>query len=241
MRLTALYMIAALTLMGCSTHGGKDEYDKLDAAQIFSKGRHHLKAGRYAQAVEDFDALEARFPYGEYADKAQLAVIYAYFENQEPESALASAERFIQIHPRHAHVDYAYYMKGLIKFSESLTGIDRYLPLNPGERDISSARDAFFHFDELIQRFPKSEYASDARQRMVYLKNVLAEHDVMVAKHYMKRKAYVAALNRSIHLTEQFADTPWNKEAWSIRRDAYKAMGLNDLAAEANEVLKANP
>lgn len=241
MRLTALYIIAALALIGCSTHGSKDEYEKLDAAQIFSKGRHHLKKGRYLQAIEDFDALEARFPYGEYADKAQLASIYAYFENQEPESALAAAERFIQIHPRHPHVDYAYYMRGLIKFSESLTGIDRYLPLTPGERDISSSREAFFHFEELIQRFPNSQYASDARQRMVYLKNILAEHDVMVAQHYMKRKAYVAALNRSIHLTEQFSDTPFNKEAWILRRDAYQAMGLNDLAKEAEQVLKANP
>lgn len=240
LRQLALVSILACFLTACSTHDKKEEYDKLSAAEIFLKGRKNLEKEHYTEAVEDFDALEARYPYGEYADKAQLAVIYSYYEAEEPESALAATERFIQIHPRHDHVDYAYYMKGLIKFSESLTAFDRYLPLTPGERDITGAKEAFLHFEELTQRFPNSRYVADAHQRMIFLKNVLAEHEIFVAKHYMERQIYLAALNRATHVVTAFSDTPSNIEALQIMIDAYEAIGMTDLAQDTRKVLAAN-
>ena len=240
LRQLALISLLTCLLTACSTPDKKDEYDKLSAADIFLKGRHNLEKERYTEAVEDFDALEARYPYGEYADKAQLAVIYSYYQAEEPESALAATERFIQIHPRHEHVDYAYYMRGLIKFSESLTAFDRYLPLTPGERDITGAKEAFLHFEELVQRFPDSRYNNDARQRMVFLKNVLAEHEIFVAQHYLDRKIYLAALNRATHVVTEFSDTPSNIEALKIMIEAYDAMELTDLAQDTRKVLELN-
>lgn len=237
LRQLALISVFSCFLTACSTQDTKDEYDKLSAADIFLKGRQNLQKERYTQAVEDFDALEARYPYGEYADKAQLAVIYSYYQAEEPESALAATMRFIQIHPRHEHVDYAYYMRGLIKFSESLTAFDRYLPLASGERDITGAKEAFLHFEELIQRFPGSRYNDDARQRMVFLKNVLAAHELFVAEHYLDRKIYLAALNRAIHVVTEFSDTPSNKDALKVMIEAYDAMGLTDLAQDTRKVL----
>jgi outer membrane protein assembly factor BamD len=237
-RIAVLVLFCGLT--ACSSQPAKNEYDSLSAAQIYAKGRHYLKRQQYVHAMEEFDALEARFPYGEFAERAQLAGIYAYYESQEPELALAAADRFIQLHPRHEQVQYAYYMKGLVKFSESLVSFDRYLPLNPADRDITGAREAFFHFDELLRRFPNSLYAEDARQRMVFLKVVLAEHHIQVAQHYLTRQAYVAALDRATQVIEQFSDTPARKEALKIMVTCYTAIKLTQLAQDTERVLKNN-
>ena len=131
-------------------------------------------------------------------------------------------------------------MKGLIKFSESLTAFDRYLPLTPGERDITGAKEAFLHFEELIQRFPESRYNADARQRMIFLKNVLAEHEVFVAQHYLDREIYLAALNRATHVITDFNDTPSNLDALKIMIQAYEGMGMTDLAQDTRKVLELN-
>ena len=237
-RIIILMLFCGLT--ACNSQPAKSEYDSLNAAQIYAKGRHYLKRQQYVHAMEEFEALEALFPYGEFAEKAQLASIYAYHESQEPELSLAAADRFIQLHPRHEQVQYAYYMKGLVKFSESLVSFDRYLPLNPAERDITGAREAFFHFDELLRRFPNSIYAEDARQRMVFLKVVIAEHNIQVAKHYLTRQAYVAALDRAIQVIEQFSDTPARIDALNIMVTCYKAMRLTQLAQDTERVLKDN-
>ncbi len=235
---TGLGLLALLASTGCHTTSPEEAYDKLDAARIFTQGQQHLKTQRYGLAIEDFDALEARYPYSGYTEKSQLAMIYAHYQTDEPAAALAAAERFIQIHPRHPDVDYAYYMKGLIKFSESATSFDHYLPLNRATRDITATREAFFHFDELLRRFPKSSYAPDAHQRMVFLKNCLGEHELLVAQHYFERKAYVAAVNRALVVIEQFGDTPSQKAALTLMAEAYQALGLQPLAEEAQKVAR---
>jgi outer membrane protein assembly factor BamD len=167
-------------------------------------------------------------------------VAFAYWKYEENASAIAAAERFIKLHPRHPNVDYAYYLKGLVNFSQGSTIVDRIIPRDMSQRDPGAARQAFDDFSELVRRFPDSKYANDSRQRMLYLKNLLADHEVHVADYYMRRGAFVAAANRARYVVENYQRTPAVPEALAIMAKAYRLMDLDDLAADALRVLEMN-
>lgn len=239
----------AWTLQGCETFEGlgkdkpdakEDEYAGWDEKKFHDQAKESLDAKSYQKAVSLYEALEARYPFGDYAPQAQLNVAYAYYKNDDPEAALAAADRFIKTHPRNPSVDYAYYLKGLINYNRGIGFIDRFLPTDASQRDPGNARDSFDNFQELIRRFPNSRYVADAKQRMVALRNNLAMYEIHVADFYMRRKAYEAAVNRANHVIKEFQRTPAVPIALQIMQDGYRQLGLDDLAADAERIYKLN-
>ncbi len=238
-RLTALMLAVALS--GCSVFGKQiDQTEGWSAAKLYSEGAAELDSANYTQAVELFEKLEARYPFGRYAMQAQLDMAYANYKADEPEAALAAADRFIKLYPQNPYVDYAYYLKGIINYNRSVGFLDRYVPTDPSQRDPGSALDAFDDFSALVERFPDSKYADDARQRMLFLRNNLAQHEVNVARYYMKRGAYMAAANRSNYVIEHFQRTTAVEQALEVLVDAYRALGKDALAKDAQRVLDLN-
>jgi len=236
-----LILLLAASIAGCSIFGKEyDETEGWSAAKIYSSASSEMDSGSYQHAIELYEKLEARYPFGRYAMQAQLDVAYAYYRADQPEEALAAADRFIKLYPQNPFVDYAYYLKGIVNYNRSVGFLDRYIPTDPSQRDPGSALDAFVDFSELVKRFPDSKYAADARQRMLYLRNNLAQHEVNVARYYMKRGAYIAAANRCSYVIEHFQRTTSVQDALEILVDAYRALGEQKLAADTQRVLEVN-
>jgi outer membrane protein assembly factor BamD len=210
------------------------------AKRFYSEAKEALEDGDYITAIEYYEKLEARYPLGKYAQQAQLDIIYAYYKYEEPESAIVAADRFLKLYPRHPKIDYVYFLKGLVYFEFNQGSLERFLPLERSQRDPTSLRRAYQVFSELVMRFPKSKYYQDAKQRMIYLRNVLAMHELQVAEFYMKRGAYLAAANRAKTVVESYQRTPAVPDALVILSKSYKIMGLNDLYADTLKVLKLN-
>ena len=244
-RLATLLLIALLigtSICACSMFKGKefDATEGWNASKLYAEAASEMDSGNYKKAIELYEKLEARYPFGRYAMQAQLDVAYANYKAEEPEAAIAAADRFIKLYPQNPFVDYAYFLKGIINYNRSVGVLDRYIPTDPSQRDPGAALDAFADFSELIKRFPDSKYSPDARQRMVYLRNNLAQNEVNVARYYMKRQAYVAAVNRANYVIEHFQRTSAVKGALEVLVDAYKALGEDKLAADAQRVLDVN-
>jgi outer membrane protein assembly factor BamD len=217
-----------------------DETANWSASKLYAEAKSSMADGAYEKAIKYFEKLEARFPYGRYAQQAQLEVAYAYFRQAEPASAIAACDRFIRLHPNHPNVDYAYYLKGLANFNEDL-GLLGYVSLQDlTERDPKAARDSFDAFKVLVNKYPESKYTPDATARMKYLVNALSSHEVHVARYYMKREAYVAAVNRAQTAIKTYPDAPANEEALFIMIKAYDLLGMNDLRDDAERVMRRN-
>ncbi len=232
----------ALTLFaGCGLLPDQiDETAGWSANKLYTEAKNAMGEGAYDKAVKYFEKLEARYPYGRYAQQAQLEVAYAYYKQEEPASAIAACDRFIRLHPNHPNVDYAYYLKGLVNFNEDLGLLGHVSMQDLTERDPKAAAESFEAFKELVNKFPDSKYAQDATQRMNYLVNALASHEVHVARYYMKRGAYVAAANRAQFAVKTYPDAPANEEALFILVKAYDALGLSDLRDDAERVMRKN-
>ncbi len=233
--------LAALVLAGCGAFGEKPDITRNWPVQrLYAEAKAALDDGDYETAIDYYEKLESRFPFGRYAEQSQIDLAYAYWKDEQNASAIAAAERFIKLHPRHPNVDYAYYLKGLVNFEQGKSFLDRILPRDMSQRDPGAARQAFDAFSELVRRFPQSKYAADARQRMLYLKNLLAQHEVHVGDYYMRRGAYVAAANRARYVVENYQGAPAVPDALVIMAKAYKLMDLDDLSRDALRVLKMN-
>jgi outer membrane protein assembly factor BamD len=239
-RLIAVALLA-LSIGACSLlPEQEDETKDWTAQKFYTEASAALAEGDYENAIKYYEGLEARYPFGRYAMQAQLDIAYAYYKNGDTESAIAAANRFIKLHPRNPYVDYAYYLKGLVNFNRNLSFITRFIPTDTTQRDPGATLDSFNDFAELVRRFPESEYSDDARKRMIYLRNNLAQLEVHVARYYMKRGAYIAALNRSMAVLEKYQRSPAAKEALEIMVDAYTRLGEEQLAADARRVLDLN-
>lgn len=217
-----------------------DETKGWSAAKLYAEAKSELSSGGYDKAIKYYEKLEARYPYGRFAQQAQIEIAYAYYKQGEPASAIAAAERFIKLHPNHPSVDYVYYLKGLANFNEDL-GLFGYISnQDMTERDPKAAREAFDAFKELVVRFPNSKYTPDSIARMNYLVNALASHEVHVARYYMKRGAYVAAANRAQFALKTYPQAPANEEGLLIMVKAYDALGMKDLRNDAERVMLRN-
>jgi outer membrane protein assembly factor BamD len=217
-----------------------DETRGWSAAKLYTEARSELNDRNYERAIKLYEKLEARYPYGRYAQQAQIEIAYAYHKDGEAESAVAAADRFIKLHPNHPSVDYMYYLKGLANFNEDL-GIGGFVSgQDMTERDPKAARAAFDSFKDLATRFPNSKYTPDAIQRMNYLVNALASHEVHVARYYMKRGAFVAAANRAQFALKTYPQAPANEEGLLIMVKAYDALGMKDLRDDAERVMLKN-
>lgn len=217
-----------------------DETKTWSASKLYATAKEQLEEGNYTQAIQYFEKLEARFPYGPYAQQAQLEVAYAYYKDNEPVSAISACDRFIKLHPNHPNVDYAYYLKGLTNFIEDDGLLAALAAQDMSERDPKAARESFEAFRELTTLFPDSKYTPDAQARMRYLVNALASHEVHVARHYYKKGAYVAAVNRGKYVLEHYQQALALEEGLAIMAKSYDKLGMNDLRDDALRVLKAN-
>ena len=238
----AISLLVCLLATSCSYFkGSKDDItEDWSAERLYAEAKGSLDSGNYTKAIEYYEKLEGRFPFGVYGQQALLDLAYAYFKNEDTDSAVATAERFIKLYPQNAHVDYAYYLKGLANFERGKGFTERYLPIDAAQRDPGSALQAFQDFSEMVRLFPDSQYTDDAKQRMLHLRNQLADHEVNVANYYMRRGAYVAAANRARYVVEKYPKTPAVPDALVIMAKAYKIMEMNDLSADALRVLELN-
>ncbi len=239
----ALLMMALVYALvtGCSWFGEEADLTKdWSEVRLYSAAKERLENKDYEQAIGYYEKLESRYPFGPYSQQAQLDMTYAYYKQDEPASAIAAADRFIKLHPRHPNVDYAYYIKGLANYLKTGGFVSRLVSKDYSKRDTGAAQEAFRDFSELVRRFPNSKYAEDAAQRMLFLKNTLAMHEVHVANYYLGRGAYVAAANRARYVVENYQRTPAMPDALVILAKSYKVMQLPELSEDAVRVLELN-
>jgi outer membrane protein assembly factor BamD len=236
-----LVMILLMT-SGCAWWKSADEDETVNwsASRFYNEAKQELNDGNYDTAIDYYERLQARYPFGRFAQQAQLEIIYAHYKAGEPDLAIAAADRFIQTHPRHPYVDYAHYLKGLTNFDRGVGLIEKLLPSDPSQTDSSNATQAFNDFAELVQKFPDSQYADDARQRMLFLRNNLASYEIHVADFYMRRNAYVAAANRAKYVVENYPSTPAVADALAVMSKAYIKLELMELANDSYRVLQLN-
>ena len=229
--------LLALNLTGC---GNKAREQLGNADKIYELAKKASDNGNYRDATQYYEQLEARFPFTNSARQGQLDLMYAYYKNREPEAAIDQADQFIRENPAHPRVDYAYYIKGLVQFERNPNFIERWFNADLSQRPPIDARKSFQSFQTLLQRFPNSEYAEDARQRMIFLRNRLSSYEVYVAGHYLERGAYVGAINRAKYAIENYDGAPQIGQALEIMAESYRRMGMTDLAADTEKVLKEN-
>jgi outer membrane protein assembly factor BamD len=227
-------------LSGCANTNKEDKYNDLSAAQIYHKAIHHAKKKHFKDALEDFEALEARYPFGEYADKALLGEIYSYYANQDYPGALAATDRFIRMYPRHIDIDYAYYIKGVVHYTDALGALSKYLPMPREQRDTQPIKEAYLAFWDLIHLFPDSDYVPNAKKRIIYLRNALANNELFAAQFNWQRQAYLAALNRAQYIILHFDQSPAIKPALVIQLKSARKLGLPDLAEQSFNLLQQN-
>jgi len=231
-------LLAATALTACS--GAKAKKKNLTADKVYEMAKKDLDNGDYTAAVKLYEELESRFPFANVARQGQLDLMYAYYKNREPESAEDQADQFIRENPAHPRVDYAYYIKGLAAFEGVPNFIERWFRADLSKRPPIDARKSFQAFQTLVQRFPASDYAADSRQRMVFLRDRLANYEVAVASYYLDRGAYVGAINRCKFALENYDGAPGMREALRIMVESYDKLGMPDLSANASKVLAEN-
>jgi len=237
--LRLLSMLSLLLLAGCATLS-EDETAGWTVEQFYQTAKEALDGGDYATAIDYFTKLEARYPYGRYAQQAQLETIYAHYKDNEPASAVAAADRFIKLHPRHPNVDYAYYLRGLATFEQGEGAFEGLFPQNRAQRDPASLRESFNYFKELITRYPNSRYTPDAIKRMTELRNTLARHELEVARYNLERGSYLATVNRAKYVLENYQRSTAIPEALELMVRAYRLMGMPELAQDSLRVLELN-
>ncbi len=235
----SLAILALLLASGCASTQ-LDETRDWSPERLYSAAREELEDKNYQKAITYYEKLESRYPYGRYAQMAQIESAFVYWKDNENAQALAACERFLKMHPNHPNADYAYYLKGRINFNEDM-GILGYLTVKDlTERDPRAAQDAFDAFRELVTRFPQSRYVPDAQARMSYLVNSLASAEVNVSEYYLRRGAYVAAINRAQFALTNYPRTPAIERALSVLVRAYDQMGMTQLRDDSNRMLVAN-
>lgn len=235
-----LSLLVALVLLLSSCASPQAEIDELSEQGLYEQAQAILDSGGYARSVELFRQLEADYPFGNYAEAAQLSLIFAYYKSNEFELADATARRFIRLHPNHINVDYAYYLRGLAAFPEPASFFQSIFSADLSRKSIDDAEDSFLRFSELVERFPESLYIEDARQRMTYLRNLMARHELHVANQYMDYKTYNAAINRAQYVLQNFQKSTATPDALAVLVKSYRELGMHDQSDNHLALLKTN-
>lgn len=243
-RLYSTYLLLIITLFGLSACGllpeKADETKNWSAARLYQEAKSDIDNGAYESAIKNLEKLETRFPFGTYAQQAQMEIPYVYYRQGDQAQALAAIERFIKLHPNHENLDYIFYLRGLVNFNDQINFFQALAHQDMTERDPKASREAFDAFKALVVRFPNSPYTPDALLRMKYLVNTLAQYDLHVAKYYYRRGAYVAAANRAQSAIKEYPDAPAIEEALFVLYNSYDKMGLIELRDDANRVFVHN-
>ena len=231
-----------ILIFGLSSCSSNEEIpdERLIEKELYDQAQSRLKSASYSSAIMSLEALESRFPFGRYAEQAQAELIYAYYMNSQFEASQSAAERFINLHPRHSHTGYAFYMKGLAAFTDDSGLFSRYFQSDLAKREVIMAQSSFDELSDFVSRYPRSEYVPHAKQRMIYLRNLLAEHEIYVADFYMKRGAYLAAIGRAKYVIEHLPNTPQTPYALSILVEAYEILDYKELKQTSLVILNSN-
>jgi len=237
-RILLLTLGIALLASGCRSHRADDA--KSGPEVIYARAQKAMKNSSYGEAIKQLETLQSRFPFSEPARQAQLDLIYAYYKSRQTDPAIDAADTFIRENPTNPRVDYAYYMKGLVYFERQANAMERFFNVDLSKRPPVNARKSFEAFDELIKKYPHSQYIGDARQRMIFLRNRLADFELHVALYYMRRGAYVGALNRAKFCVENYDGAPAVQGSMKVMVDAYRQLHMMDMASDAERVYAAN-
>ncbi len=234
-----LLLFLSTILLACAG-ADKDETAGFSAKELYEEAQSSIDAAEFESAVKYLESLEARYPFDPYAKQAQLEIAYAYYKFEELDQATSAVERFARLHPRDPHMDYVYYLKGLINFNRGQGLLDAWFPRDPSRHDPAVLEQAFNDFSTLVRRFPNSQYAGDAHQRMVYLRNQLAKKEILVAEYYMERKSWLSSAKRAKAVIVRFPNTIWTKRALDIMLLSYQKLELDDLAADTQRIIDYN-
>ncbi len=243
----SLSVFLLLTLTACSifdplpTGTPNDATSNLTAEELYQQAKGEMNENNFGDAIKLYEKLQSRYPYGQYAQQSMLEMAYASYRQGEPDAAVSTLDRFLKQFPNHAHADYAYYLKGLATFNGELSLLGSIAGQDPSERDPQGAQESFAAFKELETRFPNSKYTPDARLRMQYLANSLGLHELHIAEYYLRRGAYIAAINRAQGIIKQYPNSPSTRQALGIMIQSYDAMGMTQLRDDTKRVLAANP
>ena len=235
-----LLLAVSIGLAGCSSSEDIEKIPDSSAQALYASAREALDAGLFQKSIQILSAIDSRFPFGPISHQVQLDLIYAYYKSGDSAQGTALADRFLRLNPNHQDVDYVHYMRGLINqgteenLFQDMVGIDR------SDRDPSSAHEAFKDFKKVVDDYPKSKYANDARQRMIQIKSRLAHYELSVANFYFKREAYAAAANRGRYIIKYFSTSQEVEQALEMMIKCYDKLGLGDLKVNAQQVLAAN-
>ncbi|WP_423187162.1 outer membrane protein assembly factor BamD [Alishewanella sp. d11] len=236
-----LIILMTATLSACATKPNEQQIDPTQTAQgQYQQAKDVLNVGLYNRAIELLRAVESRFPFGPLARQVQLDLIYAYHQAGDLPQALASIDRFIRLNPNQPDLDYVYYMRGLTNLKADENAFQEFFGIDRADRDLSSTRQAFDDFKILLNNYPDSKYAADAKQRMLMIKNKLARHEILVADYYLRRGAFLAAANRGKYVVEFYRDTPVVEQALEIMVESYDRLGLDKLKQDTLQVLELN-
>jgi len=231
-------ILTVLAFAGCS--GNRSKEMQGDPEVIYQRGAKALRDNDFGNAIKVYEALDARYPFSDAARQGRLDLMYAYYKDHQSESAIDAADQFIRENPAHPRCDYANYIKGLVYFERTPNFLERWLRVDLSERPPSDARKSFAAFQTVVTSYPQSEYAHDARVRLLYLRNRLADYEIHVADYYMRRGAYLAAIARAKYIIENYDGAPAVKPALEIMTDGYRRLGLDDLAEESASVYREN-
>ena len=235
-----IYTVLALGLAGCGPVKEVDPTADWGVERFYLEARAELESENYLTAIEYYETLESRYPFGKYATQAQIDVAYAYYKFNEPDSAITAIDRFIKLHPRDPSVDYAYYLKGLVNFERGGTILDMLSERDPSEFDRNLLLNAYNDFRRLVQRFPDSKYTEDARKRMIYLRDQLARADFHVASYYASRDAWVAVANRTRYILQNYQGSSVIRSTLELQLQAYQRLELDELARDTQRIIDLN-
>jgi outer membrane protein assembly factor BamD len=237
----ALALVAIMLIAGCgSIKGEKDPTAGWTAERLYQDARTEISAGNWKDARSRLEAVEARYPFGGYAQQSLIDQAYVNWKDDEPEQALAAIDRFQQQYPNHAGTDYMLYLKGLITFTPPSASFTKFTRQDPSERDPKGLRESYESFNELIKRYPDSRYTADAKKRVTWLVSTIAQNEVHVAQYYYERGAYIAAVNRAQTVITDFQGVPVAEKALYIIYLSYDKLGLTELRDDAKRVLDQN-
>ncbi len=239
-QLSIAVLLLATALSGCRSRGDEFKNIKGSPEQIYADATEAMYNNNFDQAISKFEMLEARFPFTEVTKRSQLDLLYSYYKNHEIESAVDQADQFLRENPTHPRVDYAYYIRGLVFFESGLSWLERVFNADISKRPPQEARKSYQSFQTLVERYPASPYAADARMRLIYLRNRLADYELEVARYSMKRGAYIGAVNRSREIIQTYDGAPAVIDALKILNKAYTELGMDELAGTAELIRKEN-
>ncbi|HIH0944103.1 TPA: outer membrane protein assembly factor BamD [Vibrio cholerae] len=232
-------LLALSLLFGCSS--SPDVVPDVPPSQLYSEAQTALQSGTWLTAIEKLEALDSRYPFGAYSEQVQLDLIYAYYKNDDLTLGLATIERFTRLNPTHEKMDWVLYMRGLTHMAQDRNFMHDLFNIDRRDRDPEPVKAAFADFKKLLQRYPNSPYAEDAQRRMFALKNRLAEYDLATADFYLRREAWIAAINRTQELQKTYPDTEAARKSLEIQLEAYQQLGLTDAIERTKQLMQLNP